>query len=406
MAKKTENNTDDIFAQLIREQNALFPGAAVSGDEMFADIKIWVPTGSDTLDTIISNKETGGWPCGRIVEVYGEEAIGKSTLAFQGMANCQKMGGIPIFFDVEQAGAKEMMKACGVDMNRVIISGLTSVEEIFAAMEQNLTSIISNKAFKDKPVFVVLDSLAQMSTDTETENDYANNMNIALAKAKQIGKAYRKIIPFLRKANACLYVVNQTRDKTGVSFGDPTTTPGGKATRFAASVRIRLLGKTPVVLPDPTVEKEWEKMLGTYNAELVVWKDNGKIGHKPEKPLKPKGDQIIVGYDVIARTDKNKVGPPKREAEFRIMFMQGVINEEAWFDYSLKFGLIREVSKAEYEFTNHPELETFRRKQWLEHLAEENLYNEIKTGVISKLIRTLDTTVVSPSEEQVEEPSK
>lgn len=213
---------DEIFSQLIKEQNVLFPGAAASGDQMFSNVKIWVPTGSATLDTIISNQQTGGWPCGRIIEVYGQEAIGKSTLAFQAMANTQKMGGVPIYFDVEQAGSKDMMKACGVDMNRIIISGLTSVEEIFAAMEQNLTTIINSKTYKDKPVFIVVDSLAQMTTDGEIEAGFEANMNITLAKAKAIGKALRKISPFLRKANACLYIVNQLRDAPGVTYGDPT----------------------------------------------------------------------------------------------------------------------------------------------------------------------------------------
>jgi recombination protein RecA len=220
--KKTVQKVDEIFGQLIGEQNALFPGAAVTGDDMFSDVKIWIPTGSCILDTIISNQPTGGWPCGRVVEVYGQEAIGKSTLAFQAMANCQKMGGIPIYFDVEQAGSRDMMQACGVDLSRTIISGLTSVEEIFAAMEQNLTTIINSKTYKNKPIFICLDSLAQMSTDAEVEAGFEANMNIALAKAKQIGKGLRKISPFLRKANAVLYIVNQLRDKPGVMFGDPT----------------------------------------------------------------------------------------------------------------------------------------------------------------------------------------
>lgn len=222
--KKTgsTDKVDEIFSQLIGEQNTLFPGAAVSGTEMFSDVKIWIPTGSATLDTVISNQPIGGWPCGRVVEVYGQEAIGKSTLAFQAMANCQRMGGIPIYFDIEQAGSRDMMKACGVDLNKTIISGLTSIEEIFAVMEQNLTTIINSKTYKDKPIFVCLDSLAQMTTDSEVEAGFEANMNIALAKAKQIGKALRKIAPFLRKANACLYIVNQLRDKPGISYGDPT----------------------------------------------------------------------------------------------------------------------------------------------------------------------------------------
>ncbi len=406
--KKTVSTTtkvDEIFSQLIGEQNILFPGAAVTGTQMFSDVKIWVPTGSAILDTVISNQAIGGWPCGRVVEVYGQEAIGKSTLAFQAMAECQKMGGIPIYFDVEQAGSRDMMKACGVDMNRIIISGLTSVEEIFAAMEQNLTTIINSKTYKDKPIFIVLDSLAQMTTDSEVDAGFENNMNIALAKAKQIGKALRKMAPFLRKANACLYIVNQMRDKPGVMFGDPTTTPGGNAVKFAASVRIKLQGKTPVVESDPFAEKEWERTLTAYNQEVEVWKDHGKIGEKPEKPKKPKGDDIIVGYDVTARTDKNKVGPPRREAEFRIVFSQGIIEEDAWFDYSMKYNVIKKVSGFEYEFVKHPELGKFKRDAWTEMLSDVELREEVKVLIVSKLIRsvTLSDAAAAIADQEVEE---
>jgi recombination protein RecA len=401
----TSTDIDSIFSQLIGEQNTLYPGAATTGSEMFSDVKLWIPTGSATLDTIISNQPIGGWPCGRIVEVYGQEAIGKSTLAFQGMANCQLMGGIPIYFDVEQAGSKDMMKACGVDMSRIIISGLTSLEEIFATMEQNLTTIINNKVYKNKPVFIVLDSLAQMTSDSEIEAGMDANMNVALAKAKQIGKAYRKLTPFLRKANACLYIVNQLRDAPGVMFGDPTRTPGGNATKFAASVRIRLQGKTPIVETDPFAQAEYERSILQWNKDVTDWKSSGSVGAKPEKPKKEKGDEIIVGYDVTARTDKNKVGPPRREAEFRIIFSKGIIEEEAWFDYSLKFNLIRKISAFEYEFVKYPKLGTFKRTDWVGMLADVELHSEIKNTIISKLVRSVTelTSVVPTTEDNEEE---
>lgn len=405
MAKKETTaspKVDEIFSQLIGEQNNLFTGAAATGTDMFSDVKTWIPTGSHILDTIISNQPTGGWPCGRMVEVFGQEAIGKSTLAFQAMANCQKMGGIPIYFDVEQAGSRDMMKACGVDLSRLIISGLTSVEEIFAAMEQNLTTIINNKAYKDKPVFIVLDSLAQMSTDAEIEAGFDNNMNINLAKAKQIGKSLRKIMPFLRKANACLYIVNQLRDAPGVMFGDPTRTTGGNAVKFAASVRIKLLGKTPVVISDPFAEKEWEKMLAAWNLEVDEWKSRDKAGMKPEKPKKPKGDDMIIGYQVTAKTEKNKVGPPKREAEFTIIFSQGIIEEDAWLDYGIKYNVVKQVSVQEFELVNHPEIGKFKRNGWKDILSDVGLHDEIRDELISKLVRSPLASEINDVEEEVE----
>jgi len=224
MAKQTNNGgaLDSIFEKLIQEQNKLVPGSAAGGNEMFANVNTWISTGSMILDTIISNKQTGGWPAGRTIELYGEESIGKSTLVYAGMAGVQRLGGIAIYYDVEQAGSLEMMRANGVDPNRLIVSNLTSIEEIFKTLEATLTTIINTKEFKGKPVYICLDSYAQMTTEAEVEAGYEFNMNISTKKAVQMGKALRKITPFLNKANACLVVINQTRDKLGVVYGDPT----------------------------------------------------------------------------------------------------------------------------------------------------------------------------------------
>jgi recombination protein RecA len=221
MAKK-KTNTDDIFSQLIEQQNKIVPHSAESGDQMFAKVSSWNSTGSCVLDTIISNKKTGGWPGGRTVELYGQESIGKSTLIFSSFAQAQKEGGIGIYFDAEQAGSEEMMKNNGVDLSRLIVSNLTSIEEIFAVLEQNLNTIASAKAYKGKPVVICMDSLAQMTTDAELESGYDFNMNINLKKAMQLGKALRKIVPYLNKANASLIIINQLRDAPGVTYGDPT----------------------------------------------------------------------------------------------------------------------------------------------------------------------------------------
>lgn len=406
-AEPKESAVDAIFNQLVKEQNTVAPGAAVSGEDMFASTKIWIPTGSSILDTIISNNpEVGGWPCGRMIEIFGQEAIGKSTLTFQAMANCQKMGGIPIYFDVEQAGSEDMMKACGVDLKRLIVSGLTSMEEIFQAMEANLTTIINNKAYNNKPVLIVLDSLAQMTTDSEIEADYDHNMNISTMKAKQVGKAYRKIMPFLRKANACLVIINQLRDKPGVMFGDPTTTTSGNATKFAATVRIKLLGKKPVTLPDPIAEAEWQRISNAFDQEMENWKNGGKQGPKPEKPKKQKGDEIIVGYDVVARTEKNKVGPPKREAEFRIQFAQGILEEYAWFDYAIKFGIIQETGKGVYCFVDKSIYETeFSKDEWVMILSDCSIHDTVRKEMVAKMAKkdlVLSSSAVSDEDDEDE----
>jgi len=211
-----------LIKELIAQQNSVVSKSSMTAEEMAANVKLWIPTGSYALDKILSNnKEYGGWPCGRIVEVYGAESTGKSTLAYQAMANTQKMGGICIFFDAEQAGSRDMMRFCGVNTDEVVYNDLSEIEKIFEALEKNLIYISSLKEYKDKPVFVLIDSIAALITKDEEEGSYEHNMNIATKKAVQLGKALRKITPLLNKANACLYFVNQIRDKIGVVFGNP-----------------------------------------------------------------------------------------------------------------------------------------------------------------------------------------
>ena len=178
------------------------------------------------------------------------------------------------------------------------------------------------------------------------------------------------------------------------------TTPGGKSTKFAASVRIKLLGRKPVVIGDPAVEAEWQEMLKEYGKETDRWKAADKIGAKPMKPKKPKGDEVIIGYDVNARTEKNKVGPPKREAYFRIMFTQGIQEEEAWFDYCIKYNLVRSVTGTTYEIVNHPELGTFRKSQWTEQLADVEIHKELEEALVSKLVRSTNISSSELSEDE------
>ena len=223
--KKSSSELDKFFGQMVKDHESIAPGSATTGDKMFAEVKTWINTGSDILDTIISNdKNCGGWPTGRTIELYGEEAIGKSTLVFTGFAKVQKAGGIAIYFDIEQAGARNMMEACGIDMHRLIYSNNSGLEEIFQAIEKNLNTIINSGLFKDKPVLVALDSLAQMMPEAEIEGNFDFNMNISLKKAIQLGKAIRKITPLLNKANACLIIINQLRDTPG-GYGDTCVDP-------------------------------------------------------------------------------------------------------------------------------------------------------------------------------------
>lgn len=414
MAKKEiatveKSALDSIFDKLIQEQNRLVPGSAAAGTEMFAAVNNWISTGSLILDTVISNKRTGGWPVGRTIELFGEESIGKSTLIYSGMAGVQKQGGVAIYYDVEQAGSKEMMQACGVNLGRIIISNSTSIEEIFKTLEATLNTIIGTKELNGKPVLICMDSYAQMSTDAEIESGYEFNMNVSTKKAVQMGKALRKITPVLNKANACLIVINQTRDKIGIAYGDPTTTPGGKALKFAASVRIKLTGKTPVKIMDPNIEREYRSKVVEWEEQCKIWKEKGGskgTGEaKPSKPLKPHGDEIIVGYDLIARTEKNKLAPPKREGEFRIVFLQGVVEEPAWLDYAIKFGIVDYVNSFTYKIVDPRFADTkpFVREKWSETLADAELYDFVREGLKDGLIRSAASEPVEDNDEDEDE---
>lgn len=394
------DSSNNIFKELILQHNQVSPQSAVKATDMYSKIKMFIPTGSLILDTIISNKkEEGGWPVGRIIEVYGAESTGKSTLAYQAMVNTQKMGGVCIFIDAEQAGSLEMMRNCGVDTEKVIYSRLSILEEIFEALESNLKYIISVKELKDKPVFICLDSIAAIMVQDEEEGTFEYNMNIATKKAVLIGKALRKITPLLGKANAVLYCVNQTRDKIGITFGDPTTTPGGKALRFYASIRIRLSGKTPIIMPDPYMEQMYNEALDNFEQQLEEWKLNGKReGQKPEKPLKKdfKGDDILVGYDVTARTDKNKIAPPHREADFRLLFAEGVVDEQSWMNYGIKFGAIKEGKRGEFQVEGDDTI--FSRKEWLETVSDTKIHTKIKNVIIDNLVRASNSSAMKEIE--------
>jgi recombination protein RecA len=376
MAKQDKNSnlteTDDIFAKMLAQHNKIMSNAATLGSDMNADVKMWIPTGAISLDTIISNKPVGGWPAGRIVELYGEEAYGKSTICYQGMANCQKMGGIVIFYDIENAATRDLMEACGVDFSKVLVSNLETVEDIFDTMQQNLTLIAQSPKYKDKPVFVCIDSLAAMKTKQQIEGDYDFNMNIALMFAKQLGSALKRILPYLNKANATLIIINQLRDKPGTMLKDPKVTPGGNALKFYASVRIRLLGKKPIEVFDEAIQ-----------------------------------ENIPIGYEVTARTDKNKCGPPKRKADFQLIFTKGIVETPDWLNYAVNLGLITRGG-AWYTITDKLGLpsytgQKFQSKSWEDFLGDAEFYNTLREKLIQGFIRPKEEILVAEDTEDIED---
>lgn len=379
--KTTPSALDAVFGQLVGHYNKVSPGSATLGEHMESEITQWVHSGSTLLNMILSNRPDGGWPCGRIVEVFGKESIGKSTLGYVAMAQCQKQGGLAIYADIEKTGNKTFMELLGIDLSKLIYTDVAEVELLFAALQQNLILIAGIPEMKGKPVMIVVDSVTALQTTVEINAGFEFNMNQSMSKAKQLGLALKKIVPFLAKANACLYFVNQIRDNVS-GYGDSYVISGGKAIPFYSSIRVYLEGKTKIVAKDATLENE-------YQEELEAWKQAGgkRSGvEKPEKPKATKANETTIGYEVSAYTKKNKTAPPDRRTSFRIIFSQGLFDEECWLDQCIKYGIVKQ-SGSYLEIISVPnDSGKFYRTEWMSVLQKsKELYNSIKDLLIDKM---------------------
>jgi len=288
-----EDFTSDLIVALNREHGARV-AYNLSQDESPTHVKRWISTGSKLLDYICSNRRNGGLPEGRIVEIFGPPSIGKSHIATQIARTTQKMGGIAVYIDTENATSVENLEMLGVDVsNRFVYVDTHCTEEVFKVAE---SVILKSKGMdKDVPVTIIWDSVAASSPKAELLGDY-DKETIGL-QARTISKGMRKITGVIGDQNVLFVILNQTRMKIGVMFGDPTTTPGGKAIPFHATTRIKLGAGQQI-------------------------KD---------------GDDVI-GIHVSAKTIKNKVAAPFRTANFEIHFGVGIKEHEQIFDLLRKHG--------------------------------------------------------------------
>jgi len=309
-----------------------------------SDVNEWISTGSTMLDLAISNRPNGGLPVGRIIEITGLEASGKSLLAAHALANTQKKGGLAVYIDTENAVSREFLEAIGIDLKEMLYVPLETVEDIFDAVDSIVEAV--RKGSKDRIVTIVVDSVAGASTKVEMAADYDKD-GWATSKAIILSKAMRKVTNFVGRERICLIFTNQLRTRLGVSFGDPWTTSGGKAIAFHSSVRLRL------------------KSVGQIKLKGTSGKDE------------------ILGMTTRAQVIKNRMGPPLRSIDYDIYFDSGIDDFGSWLTMMKDYGLVSQAG-AWYTYTDTEtgEIIKFQSKDFREKIIDNP---EIKARVYQLL---------------------
>ena len=335
MAKKEEKEilNADALDETLKQIQKLFGKGAVMrlGEREAVDVDA-IPSGSLLLDEALG---VGGYPKGRIIEIFGPESSGKTTLALHAIAECQKNGGRAAFIDAEHAIDPIYAKNLGVDINELILSQPDNGEQALEIAEMLASSGSIN--------LIIVDSVAALVPQAELDGEMSDS-SVGL-QARLMSKAMRKIAGILNKKECAVIFINQLREKVGVMYGNPETTSGGRALKFYASIRIDI---------------------------------------RRTEAIKQGAD--IIGNTCRVKIVKNKVSPPFKQCEIDIIYGQGISKEAEVLDRAVELGLIRKAG-AWFEY-NGNKIAQGRDAAKLYLKENESVYNEllekIKNGVVNE----------------------
>jgi recombination protein RecA len=298
------------------------------GDDKIEDVPV-ISTGSVTLNLALG---VGGYPRGRVVEIYGPESSGKTTLAIHAMAETQKQGGIAAIIDAEHAFDRFYAEKLGVDTDNLLIAQPDSGEQALAIADELIRSSAVD--------LVVIDSVAALTPKAEIEGEMGDN-KVGL-QARLMSQALRKLTATINKTQTTCIFINQLREKIGVMFGNPETTTGGNALKFYASVRL----------------------------------DIRRVGQI-------KNGEEVIGNQVRVKVVKNKVAPPFKKAEFDLMFNEGISKVGELVDLGVEKGILKKSGS----FYSYKDSKLAQGRDAVKNVLRDNpdLQQEIEEQIMASL---------------------